>query len=366
MTHEALVNDDWAATVARLGGAERLEMSAREARAFVRPREIRSAIDLLRIVLAYCLGESGLRVTAGWAAAIGLVDISAVALLYRLRQCGEWFSLLIGVLLAAAAPKTARGRLIRIIDGTAVAQAGSAARRRNKLWRVHSAFDLPQERFGHFELTDESGGERLDRIPVVEGEIRIADRAYMQPSRIAKVLAAGGDVVVRAGWKNARWLDAARKSFDLIACLRKAATRGLIDRPIWVACKDGPPLALRLVAIKKPAPAAAAARRKARRDAQRERYRLSRATLTAADWVILVTSLPADAFPTADVLALYRLRWRIELAFKRLKSIVGLKGPPGFDERSARPYVLAHLLMILLLEPLVDEFEDSPRWADAA
>ena len=366
MTHEALLNDDWASTVARLGGAEQLEESARETRAFLRPREIRSAVDLLRVVLAYCLGESGLRVTAGWAAAIGLVDISAVALLYRLRQCGDWLSLLIGVLLAAAAPKTVRGRLIRIIDGTAVAQAGSAARRRNKLWRIHSAFDLPQERFGHFELTDERGGERLDRIPVVKGEIRIADRAYMQPDRIAKVLAAGGDVLVRAGWKSARWLDAARKPVDLIAWLRKATTRGLIDRPIWVARKDGAPLALRLIAVKKPAQAAAAARRKARRDAQRERYQVSRATLVAADWLILVTSLSADAFPTADVLALYRLRWRIELAFKRLKSIVGLKGPPGFDERSARPYVLAHLLMILLLEPLIDEFEDSPRWADAA
>jgi hypothetical protein len=30
---------------------------------------------------------------------------------------------------------------------------------------------------------------------------------------------------------------------------------------------------------------------------------------------------------------LYRLRWRIELGFKRLKSLIGLKGPPGFDER---------------------------------
>lgn len=46
---------------------------------------------------------------------IGLVDISAVALLYRLRRCGDWFSLLIGLLLASAMPKTSRGRLIRII-----------------------------------------------------------------------------------------------------------------------------------------------------------------------------------------------------------------------------------------------------------
>ncbi len=365
MTQDALLNGDWASTVRRLGGAELLETSARETKAFQRRREIRTAVDLLRVVLAYCLGASGLRTTAGWAAAIGLMDISAVALLYRLRQCGDWFSLLIGALMAATTPETIRGRLIRIIDGTAVPQAGPEARRTNKLWRIHSAFDLPYERFGHFELTDERGGEQLDRIPVVKGEIRIGDRAYMQPDRVAKVLAAGGDIVVRAGWKGARWLDAAGKSVDLIAMFRTAA-HGLIDRPIFVGRKNGPPVALRLVAVKKPAVAGATARRKARRDAQRECRQISKATLAAADWVILVTSLPAAAVPTADVLALYRLRWRIELAFKRLKSIVGLKGPPGFDERSARPYVLAHLLMILLLEPLIDEFEDSPRWAAAA
>jgi len=96
------------------------------------------------------------------------------------------------------------------------------------------------------------------------------------------------------------------------------------------------------------------------------RHQVSKGTLAAAERVILITSLKPQAFPTADVFALCRLRWRIELAFKRLKSRVGLKGPPGSDERSARPYVLAHLLMVVLLEPLVDAFEDSPRSAAAA
>ena len=66
------------------------------------------------------------------------------------------------------------------------------------------------------------------------------------------------------------------------------------------------------------------------------------------------------------MLDLYRLRWRIELAFKRLKSVIGLKKPPGVDQRSAKPWVLAHLLMILLLEPVVDQLKDSPHWAQAA
>jgi len=366
MTNESLLNEDWRSVVARLGGAETLDATARETKAFVRPRQITNAVDLLRLILAYCLGERGLRATASWAASVGLVDISNVAVLYRLRQCGDWLAALIGQALAAGVPKAGRGRMIRIIDATTVPKAGPAARKKSELWRIHSAFDLPHERFGHFELTDQKGGETLDRIPMVKGEIRLGDRAYLQPDRMAGLLEGGADFVIRAGWKSAHWLDAEGGRFDLIAELRAASTRGLIDRPIWIKRKGAAPLALRLVAIKKPAQAAAAARRKARRDAQRERYRLSKQTLEAADWVILVTSLSPEEFATEDVLALYRLRWRIELGFKRLKSLIGLNGPPGTDERSARPHVLAHLLMILLLEPLIDEFEDSPRLAQAA
>jgi len=67
MRHESLVNEDWANVVARLGGAETLEVTARETRAFLRPREITNAVDLLRLILAYCLGERGLRSTVAWA-----------------------------------------------------------------------------------------------------------------------------------------------------------------------------------------------------------------------------------------------------------------------------------------------------------
>jgi Transposase DDE domain len=365
MIQPSLANQDWQLIVDRLGGAEAIESGARQAKAFLRARMIGNAVDLLRLVLAYCLGQGGLRSTAAWASAIGLVDISNVALLQRLRRSGDWLAALVGRAVASGAPAASRGRLIRLVDATAVPQAAAGARQKNGLWRIHSAFDLPAERFGFFELTDQHGGERLDRIPVEKGEIRIADRAYMQPERLAAVIAAGGEMLVRAGWKSACWLDGDGNPFDLIAELRNNAERGVIDRPIWVRRQHHRALRLRLVAVKKSAPAAEAARRAARRQAQKGGHQISQGTLAAADWVILITSLTAQDFPTADILALYRLRWRIELAFKRLKSLVGLRGPPGIDERSARPYVLAHLLMILVLEPLVDELGDSPRSAAA-
>ncbi|HXH12460.1 MAG TPA: transposase [Alphaproteobacteria bacterium] len=360
------MNRDWHAVVERLGGVTGLAASAKATRAFVRARGIASAADLLRMILAYCLGERGLRLTAAWASSMGLADISNVALLLRLRQCGDWLTLLVGQVLAAATPAAGKGRLIRLVDATMVPKAGKRAKTKNSLWRIHSAFDLPSERFGFFELTDEEGGERLDRIPVVPDEIRIADRAYLQPDRMAVLLDAGADLVIRSGWKGARWLDADGLPLDIIAILREGAKRGLIDRPIQVGRKEGPALELRMVALKKSPEAANAAKRKARKQARRGGHQISKATLVAAEWIILITSLKPDAFSAKEILDLYRLRWRIELAFKRLKSLIGLKAPPGTDERSAKPYLLAHLLVILLLEPLIGAFEDSPHWQQAA
>src|SRR5215475_2364932 len=106
MTHESLLNRDWEYLVKRHGGAAFLERSARETGAFfLQARVIKSAVDLLRLLLAYCLGDHGFRLTAAWATSMGLMNISAPGLLYRLRQSGDWLRFLIDQLSCAAAPK---------------------------------------------------------------------------------------------------------------------------------------------------------------------------------------------------------------------------------------------------------------------
>ena len=91
VTNEQLLTEDWPASVTRLGGAGAIGKSARETRAFLRGRGIRSPILLLRLLLAYCLGEKGLRLTAVRAASMGLAGVSNVALPHRLRRSGIGF-----------------------------------------------------------------------------------------------------------------------------------------------------------------------------------------------------------------------------------------------------------------------------------
>lgn len=363
MTHESLLNGLWQAALTRLGGPASIAASARELGAFSRARAVTCAPDLLRLILAYCLGGMGLRATSAWAASAGLADLSNVALLKRLRKSGAWMEHLAGTLPVAGAVPAAGGRRIRLIDGTTVPKAGKEAKKNNGLWRLHCTFDLPAERFSFIALTDEKGGERLDRTPVAEGDILIADRGFLHPDPVAQVLEQGADIVVRAGWKGARWLDGKGKPFDLLAALAAAESAGALDRPVWTGRKKAPPLALRLVAFRKSKAAAEAARAKARRAAQREGNVILGGTLAAAGWVILVTSLDAKAFSTVEVGELYRARWRIEMAFKRLKSLIGLPAPPSEDPEIAKTWILAHLVMVLLLEPHASAPGISPRMA---
>jgi hypothetical protein len=297
MTHESLLNDLWQSTLARLGGNAAVEACAREKGAFARARSVASAADLLRLILAYCMGGMGLRSTSAWAASVGLADLSNVALLKRLRKCGPWMEHLASLLLSSGAQPAAQGRRIRLVDGTTVSKAGREAKNNNGMWRLHCAFDLPAERFSFIALTDEKGGERLDRIPFAKGDIVIADRGFMHPDPLAHVLEQGADVIVRTPWKGARWYGKNGKPFDLPAALAAAETADVIDRPIWVLPKKAAPLPLRLVALRKPKEAAAASRAKARGAAKWKGRAISAGTLIAAEWVILVTSLDAKAFP---------------------------------------------------------------------
>ncbi len=365
---------DFTAILTQLGGAERLEAEARETGAFRRAREIRCAVDMLQIVLAYCLGPEGLRLTAAWAEAVGLASVSNVAVLKRVRKAVPWLEVLVARMLVAAAPPLAPPlraltgtRPIRLVDATVVTKADRAAREAGGVWRVHCVWNLNEEGFSAFELTDEKEGERLDRAAVIPGEIRIGDRAYLQPERIAHVVAEGGDVIVRAPWNGARWVDADGESIDLTRLLVRARKNvDIIDRPIWMAIAGGQRVAVRLVAHRKPHEAVAKSLEKVLAQAARRNTPPQPGTIIAAEWLILVTSLAKVDYPATAIGDLYRLRWRIEIAFKHLKSGVGLCQPPGPDPDVAKAHILSHLLVGLLAEPLVTEhLGDSPRLAAA-
>jgi hypothetical protein len=71
--------------------------------------------------------------------------------------------------------------------------------------------------------------------------------------------------------------------------------------------------------------------------------------LYTAGFVLVLTNLPA-AWSAETVLELYRFRWQVEVAFKRLKSLLHLDHLRARDPELAQVYLLAKLVGVLLLE----------------
>ncbi len=83
-------------------------------------------------------------------------------------------------------------------------------------------------------------------------------------------------------------------------------------------------------------------------------------TLTSAEFLMVLTSLPLTKATPDRVMAIYRLRWQIELAFKRLKSGLGIHRLAARDPVMARSWLLTHLILALMIEDATGEVLDSP------
>jgi IS4 transposase len=73
-------------------------------------------------------------------------------------------------------------------------------------------------------------------------------------------------------------------------------------------------------------------------------------SLERAQYVLVLTSLPEASLSAGQVLDLYRLRWQIELAFKRLKSLLAFGHVPKSSDQSAKAWMQAKILTALLIE----------------
>ena len=121
-----------------------------------------------------------------------------------------------------------------------------------------------------------------------------------------------------------------------------------------------PPLILRLVMRRKTSQEAEEAQKRLRKEAGKRGKKPDPRSLEAAKYILILTSLPRRLFPTRDVLSLYRLRWQIELAFKRFKSLAGLDRLPAKNPDLARAWIYARLIAALMAERLAGNVPDSP------
>jgi hypothetical protein len=357
----SLLSGSWTAIVAAIAGIVDLEATAREFKALQRVRKIRTAEALLRLALMWGPGRQSFREAAALAGDAGIADLTDKAVEGRLRKMGDWLAHILGALLAdrLSQPGWARsGDLaISLVDGSVICAPG-----KGQDWRLHARYDPARGRFADLVLTTTREAEAAGRTRICPGHIMVMDRGYARVRNFKAVLEGGGNFITRISWGSVKLYDADAARVDLTALL--AGTTQMREVPVWI---NGLPGASRLVI--QPLPPEDAERQRARRvrKANRNSRQINPRTVQAAGFLMLLTSLAADAQPTEQVIALYRDRWQVEIGFKRLKTLGRLDELPSSDPVLARTWLLAHLIAAVLTDDLANEivgFPPSPRRAN--
>jgi hypothetical protein len=303
---------------------------------------------LLHVARGYSLRETVVRAKlAKW------IDISDVALLKRLRNSDEWLRVLCIELLrenGACRLDEGASRPIRIVDGTIVREPGKTGSQ----WRILYSIRVPSLVCDFFEVTSTIGegcGESLNRLPVGPRELILADAGYCSVAGIEYVWQHGADVLVRVNPQSFVAYSVCGRRISLLPRLRTLSKPGQFGEWRVVLHGQGSVFAGRLCAVRKSDCAVQRAYRRLQRRASKKQMITRPVTLELAKYAIVFTTRSSGS--TACVLRSYRLRWQIELVFKRLKSLAQLGHVPKRDDRSSRAWLYGKLLVTLLAQKLI-------------
>ncbi len=341
---------------------EDLDARAREHEFIQRARGLSDAEVWLRLILMHVAGGLSLEQAALRARELALANISAVALFKRLRRAEAWLRDLCRFLLSEQERRLGRCRWpshyrVRAIDATDVTEPGSTG----SDWRIHYSIRLPELVCDHYEITDQHGGESLGRFEFKPGELILADRGYSHWAGAARVLDSGAVLLMRWHTRAFPVECIGGKPFPLLKRLRLLPKHSAGEWKVQFVFKHKV-YYLRVCAVRKNRVAAERARHKAQLKAKVDgRAPPTPETLELAGYILVLTSLPPQ-FTCSQVLQLYRCRWQVELAFKRLKSLLQAGHVPKTDDQSARAWMQAKLLTALLLERLLLEAKIFSPW----
>jgi hypothetical protein len=323
-----------------------LEVSAREREALVRCRNVPDAAALMRMALAYAVSDLSLKDVAAWAHGLGLAEITGPGLFYRLREAEAWLEGVLAQTLQNQVGDGGQSRLcLRVVDATVLHGPGATGTE----WRAHVLIDPGTGGFRAVELTDASGGEGYGRYRVAAGEVIVGDRAYATARGLWSMQSAGAYVMARMNPHAIRVCDRRKKLVGLRGKEEMVPKTGGVELDILVPI---PPE--KLTKSHKSWPLARAiAWVPARAVAARTRL---------GEVIWLLTTLPAEQATASELMQFYRLRWQIELFFKRLKSLLHLDTLPSRQGPTAKSWMLARFLAAALAQELVQPAGPLSPW----
>jgi len=322
-----------------------LEESAKQTEALRRCRNVPNAEALLRMALAYAVSDLSLKDVAAWASALDVAQITGPGLFYRLREAEGWLERVLAQTLQCEMESGPKGWPLRVVDATVINGPGATGTE----WRAHVLTDPATGQFRSVELSDERVGESYALHPMRAGDVVLGDRAYATARGVATVRRQQAHVVARMNPHTIRLCDKTRRVISLSPEGKKVPKVGAIEYDMVV-----------------PIPPEQSSKSHKTWDLRKAvdwidvRVVGGRTRIGEVIWIL--TTLPSQEAPALLILQLYRLRWQIELLFKRLKSLLHLDALPSRRGPTARSWMLARLLAAALAQKLIQPAGALSPW----
>ena len=338
------------------------EAKAKELGALRRRRGIQTAADLLRLILLYMTEGVSFAGTVALAQLSEIAEISKVALFKRLRNSKSWLQWLCQNIyrqsgLTSEKPKWLEGRNVVIVDGSEAVKCGV----RRQCYMLHYSMDLFTFDMRELLVTDIKTGEKLANFTKFKpGDIIIGDRAYGNLPGIACLQQQGVDYVLRIQGLKHAFFNAAHEKTELLPLLSGLKGGEIADISLQCLVNGGYET-VRVCALRKDADSERIGVKRLKKENQRKRggKPVSEAQCENNKYIIVATSLETE-IPSSRIMELYRARWQIEIAFKRLKSLFQYNDVPMQNSESAFAWFYGKLLLAALCETLVNTGRFSP------
>jgi Transposase DDE domain len=307
--------------------------------------KIRNADTLLRFIFLHVGADLPLRQTVAVMAEAGEPSLSPMRLHKKMARAAPYLRALVERVVAwpeDGAPERWGGYVFCAVDATVVCGPGAVGTDA----RVHTKLRLADVSLSSVEVTDETGGESLCRFTWEPGELAVGDRAYFTPRGIQHVLDAGAEVLVRYRLEGVELCDESGDVLDVLDAVEHLAVGETSDLDVTATLPDRR-LPARLVAYRLPDDAVNRARERLRREKGSD---LSARVFESAKYVLLFTTAARSRLDAERCLQGYRLRWQIELQFKRWKSLCGFDLLPNTRDDTTLAWLYAKVLLGALLD----------------
>jgi len=328
---------------------EGYEVKCKELGIIQRSREIKTPADLMLLCLFHLNNGCTLMEISEAARLLRIGEFSDVAFMKKFSKCSEWFKWISESLLSVMLANYQKPVFLEdyrpiAFDASVVSEKGASG----QTYRLHYGIDIFKMSSVCHKITKQEIGETLLNFELQKGDLVIADRVYGTLNGILHCIKNQADYILRLRTNHFAIYDQSGKRLNVMS---KAQGLDYGEHTDFLGfVQDGQTQIPVRVCIK----------RKLAKDYENTKInlfrrqsktgkKLSHKTIKFNEYIVIATSLP-NSITAENILEAYRLRWQVEILFKRLKSILDFGELPKKTEASSLAWLNGKLMVSLLIE----------------